>query len=734
MKKQVFKCAALALLLGTGAGQAWGQSGTCGDVRWSLSGNTLTISGNGVMEEYTYLFYPWYDYENRIQTVRIEDGVENIAASAFYAYDNLTEVVIGDGVTRIEEQAFRSCRKLTELTLSENVTVIEERAFDGCGQLTSVTLPANLEEIESMAFQSCGLTQIVIPDQVATIGDNAFHQCFDATLLSIGAGLEEMGEDAFLDCDALASIQVNDANTSFCSVDDVLFDKAMNQLLLYPASHTRAEYAIPDRVSRIAPHAFARAGLESITLGSNVEQIGEGAFLYCHKETYQALAVHYEGTLATWCRIEFMGASSNPLASSSSSDIQGTLYINGEQVTDLVIPEGISRVQDYAFNRCALGSVTVGNGVTAIGNRAFQYCSTDSLIIGNRVSTIGERAFEYCDLRYVSMGNGVTSIGDYAFSTCYEVSEVNIEAVTPPRIEAHTFQYLGQNNDYCPVYVPAESVTAYQEAPYWGDLLITTRNDACGDNLTWAYADSTLTISGTGDMWHFTRDTLAGWSGYADKIDSLALPDGLTAIGNYAFYGLATLPAAILPASVTAIGDHAFDQCTALSEISFPDGLATIGNYAFDSCANLAYLTIPAGMVSIGDYAFGHCTGLTGIRSYATYPPAITEGTFYDVDKSIIVYVPEQSLDDYKAHPMWGEFFNMRPFQVESNAVPGVERQDGGIRVTGNEVHIINSIGETCVYDLQGRLVLRTPETRFTLPQGRYVIQVGDVAVKASVQ
>lgn len=158
----------------------------------------------------------------------------------------------------------------------------------------------------------------------------------------------------------------------------------------------------------------------------------------------------------------------------------------------------------------------------------------------------------------------------------------------------------------------------------------------CGNALTWELShDGTLTISGSGEMWNFTKDSRP-WSGKEGKIKSVVLNYGVTTISQDAFYGLGNLKSVsfsetvttigdgafyactsletlYLPSSLKQIGNDAFWKCTALREITFSDSLETIGDYAFCECTALGVVVIPKNVTSIGKYAFSKCTGLSQI-------------------------------------------------------------------------------------------------------------------------
>jgi len=144
--------------------------------------------------------------------------------------------------------------------------------------------------------------------------------------------------------------------------------------------------------------------------------------------------------------------------------------------------------------------------------------------------------------------------------------------------------------------------------------------------VTWSLNGGTLTISGTGNMTNYSSDG-APWRSSGASITSVVINDGVTSIGNYAFFNCSGLTSLTIPDGVTYIGDYAFSYCSGLTgSLTIPDGVTYIGNRAFYNCSGLTgALTIPDGVTSIGDGAFQHCSGLTsvtipnGVTSFGSY-------------------------------------------------------------------------------------------------------------------
>ena len=136
---------------------------------------------------------------------------------------------------------------------------------------------------------------------------------------------------------------------------------------------------------------------------------------------------------------------------------------------------------------------------------------------------------------------------------------------------------------------------------------------SCGKNLKWSLEGDTLTITGSGDMTDFPESTMAPWYAYRREIAKVQLPEGLTSIGDLAFYECSALEFVTVPDSVKEIGWHAFSGCTSMTMLDLSSGLKTIGAGAFRGCTALPALRLHNGLTSIGDQAFYRCEALTEI-------------------------------------------------------------------------------------------------------------------------
>ena len=229
---------------------------------------------------------------------------------------------------------------------------------------------------------------------------------------------------------------------------------------------------LPETVTSIGRSAFSWCNnLSSINIGGKVTVIGEGAFSACSRLS----SVHIN-SLSDWCKIEFESVDSNPLYQS-----RGSLYIDNEIVTELVIPEDVTEIKDYAFSNFNITELQIGSSVVSIGKEAFLGASLTSCLIPENVASLGERAFAKCDsLTTITFGDGIKEIPNKVLDGCSSLAEVvfgkNVEliahdafsmsteelpvkkivcyGVTPPTCPEHIVSHgNGSRTDYSAFYI-----------------------------------------------------------------------------------------------------------------------------------------------------------------------------------------------------------------------------------------------------------------------------------------
>ena len=135
---------------------------------------------------------------------------------------------------------------------------------------------------------------------------------------------------------------------------------------------------------------------------------------------------------------------------------------------------------------------------------------------------------------------------------------------------------------------------------------------------------------------------------YCSSLTSVTIPNSVTSIGRSAFYDCSSLTSDTIPNTVTSIGNGAFKDCSSLTSVTIPNTVTSIGEHVFLGCEGLTSITIPNSVTSIDECAFMECRGLTSITFEGSTPPKFGYDVFEYVNKSIPVYVPANSLEAYK--------------------------------------------------------------------------------------
>ncbi len=445
-------------------------SGNCGaKLKWQLDtdSGTLTITGTGTMSS----SIPWYSQREKIKSIIIEKGV-----------------------TSIYREAFRDCNKLESVTLPEGLKTIGNSAFDGCLLLDSITVPQTVETVGDAAFFGCSLLKSVYISDMKKWCNILFDYHYSNPLsngadlyldgalitdLTIPAGVEKIKSYAFDGCTSITSISIP---TSVTSIEQKAFNGCSGL----------ASVKIPENVSSICHSAFNDCvSLKSISIPNSMSSIESSAFYGC----ISLKEVHIT-SIKSWCKIGFSDAAANPLNNGAA------LYLNGEIVTNVIIPSGITKIKNYTFERCSsIVSVTIPEGVTFIGDSAFYGCLLlKTVVIPDSVDTISDFAFSGCvSLCDVTISNGVTSIGDYAFESCKEIKRISIPE-TVDSIGNSAFEDSGIRVVYIPNSELDIGVGAFENTHisyvYFGGSeedkqnLSIMRDNASLDSAMWVY-DST---------------------------------------------------------------------------------------------------------------------------------------------------------------------------------------------------------------------------------------------------
>ena len=624
----------------------------------------------------------------------------------FFGFGNPT---FPAGTTVIGTEAFSSCGSLGDITIPEGVTAIEAGAF-AWSSLKSISFPSTLTTIENDAFAGCsGLTSFTLPKSVISYGDGS-----------------EGGLGALKDCVNLTSIKVEDGNTKYDSRDNcnAIIEKATNTLVsgckntVIPNTVTiighqafrgmnLSDFEIPNWITTIGERAFWSSSLTSIKIPSSVSKIGELAFENCNNLI------------------------------SVSVEIKTPLVITGNTFTNranasLYVPAGCKAAYEAADYWKEFGTIeempepttlTAKSYSRAYGedNPTFDYDVTGGTITGTPEITCTATATSN-----VGTYDIVIAAGTITDPSVQYVNGTLTITKAPLKITAKSYTrkqgeanpdfgvtYEGfKNNETDAVLTTKPTVTcaATNDSPA-GNYDITVSGAVAG-NYEISYVAGTLTIETPptpmpepkGTIFDVDTDDSSSKevkvTFVVKEIDSSGTPTVAVSDDKDAS-GSVSIPETVthngVEYKVTEIGEGAFQNNTGLTEVKIPASITSIGAKAFAGCKNLQAITINI-IVPIN----------IAVISARGFTRTDDGDVFEGVDKeTCILYVPEGSVDAYKAAPVWKEFKNILPIK-SSTGINGVELTDGE---------------PFDVFNLSGQKVKSNATSLEGLPRGIYIVK-----------
>lgn len=411
-----------------------------------------------------------------------------------FAGTDITSVSIPESVVSIGNRAFLNCSSLSSISIPNNVISVGANAF--VGTLWYNSQPDGLLYLDNWLIGYKGdqpIGELNITEGTKGIAGSAFYGCSHLTAVTIPNSVLSIGAFAFSGCTSLNSVEL----------------------------HTKT---IGDWFSGFS-------SIETITFGSEVESIVENAFNEC--SNIQRVNIT---DLSKWCRISLMNhlfrrTISPPGEESFISPVSFQLYLNGEELTNLIIPDDVESIGSYIFS----------------------YCSS---------------------LTSVTIGSGVTNIGNYAFYGWQNLSDVYLLPENAPEIERYTF--YGNKKT---LHVPNAS---YLKQPWlsFGTIVPLSGGEFEGvdyTNITFADATVKQTLVQTCD---FNNDgEISMWEAAAvDNIPSFNSSD-MTSFNELKYF-----------TGITTIPSQNFMNCSKLITITIPENVTSIGDYAFSGCMSLTQL------------------------------------------------------------------------------------------------------------------------------------------------
>ncbi len=629
--------------------------------------------------------------------INLKTGLTEVTSNAAHPYSG--DIVIPEKIVYEE----------TEYT----VTGIGEKAFFQ-KDITSVTFPKSITSIGASAFMYCqALDSIEIPEHVTIIPTNVFASCQNLRHVKLPEGITSIGNSAFNSCYGLDSI------------------------------------FLPNTVETIEDWAFAGCEhLSYVKIPQQLKRVGQGAFGSCPSLAYVDIP-----DLSSWAMITFNNYTANPLYYAKK------LIVNGEEITDLVIPDDVTYIGGNAFRCCMnLTSVTIGNHVRSIGLGAFMECSNiTSIIIGEDVTSIARLVFYRC-----TKVNSVTSyarkvpttasdafdatllekanlyVASSAFDNYYRSDPwKNFKEIIALEFPKHNLSYylndvlyksytLEEGEYITPEPAPEKdgyAFSGWSEIPERmpkHDVTVTGSLTLMSQTFTQNGIHYQLWIKPqTADVTGVTIEDVSDFSGQIDIPSTLTVDEktfDVTGIGDLSFYMCENLNAISIPASVTTIGKQAFEGCM-LQNVFVENAYTQILDNSFSQATyNHAMLYIPNDKWMEAVY-HGDFWRFINIRETVTNTSNLSDMQAYTMmDRNTFGYMVYDAANDRTA--MMDAYYN-----VDENALNNCWQI---LKKDGNDYLYNIGANKYATFNPDGQIVLTEHPTNINLENGEEGVIIGN--------
>ncbi len=705
------------------------------------SGLTSIIIPNSVTSLGKFIFYNC----SSLDSISIPNSLTSIGSNAFENCTALTSISIPESVTSIGSSAFKNCTALTTVTVNATTppsvgndvfgtftdgiifvpkesysayltawstysskirTILSEDDYTWESETGTLTLksPNGIYAITDY-ISSC--VHFIINDDVEVdIPRDAFNGNTSLQSISLGNKVTAIGGNAFSGCISLTTITINATNPPSIGYD--VFGTLTDGKIFVPKeSYSSYLHAWSSYYSKIR----AILSEDDYTWESETGTLTV-------KSPYGIYAISdYNSTCEHFI-----------VNDGVEVDIPESSFNGNTSLQSVSLGKGVKRIGAGAFKSCtSLQSISLGKSVTRIGGNAFNGCSSlNSFVIPYSVSEIGNYAFRDCvSLTSITL-NATTppSIGDDAFGTLTNgkifVPKKSYNAyLTKWSSYSSNIRAILSEDDYT---WESEIGTLTVKSPY-GIYALRDYKSSCEcfivkDSVEVDIPDSAFSgnIALQSVLFGSGVTSIGGYAfSSCSGLTSITIPDGVTSIGSGAFSGCANLSTVLLNSNtitskdytsssnlnhvfgsqvtsytlgedISAIGRYAFYQNTNISSITIPEAVTTIGEHAFDGCNGLNTISIGSSIEKIGEQAFANCKKIEKVYCYAVRYPETAENAF---DKSypdyIILYVPDESVKNYKAQLPWSTFKDVVGMKGSSGGdpceTPVITYQDGRINV-----------------------------------------------------
>ena len=641
-------------------------AGDClADADYELSGKVKIKSGTRVIADGAF-----HGIDD-LTGVEFPDSVTHIGNESFSSCESLSEVKFGSGLTHIGDDAFYECEALENVSFPASLKSIGSEAFSYCSALKSVSIPNSVTELGEYVFEMCtGLTSVTIGSGITEIPFNAFRWCENLESIIFTKNITKINESAFEYCDNISDIYFTGSQSDWDDIDIEYGNDFENADFHYNYGggciHSWSDGVVTK------PATETENGV--ITYTCTI--CGETKTEVIPKTG--ASAEDFEYDLLSNGTIEITGYSGTIANVNIPSSIDGkTVSSIGESafnccdvLESVTIPDSVTRIQSYAFNGCEnLRKVHNGSGLKTIGNRIFEDANVDEIFYNNTKSNweklinnknlgiylpyavhCSDGDIVPAELLSGKCGNNATYEFDLSSATLtisgsgpmYSYNENNY-----PPYSSTLIKHIVINEGITAIgnmafagCSGATSITIPGSVTDFGDYAFDSCRDLkemtvpCSFEFRDGNAFSNLNLerivltAGTGRMPDYDGDSLnrndTPWHCCKSTVKEIIIEEGVTYIGEDAFYGLDGSTSVVIPDSVTSLGDYAFGSCSGVKELTMPCSLdISREEDSYTSvfyCNRLEKLTLTKGSGTMINYNYDFYLGFSGGFEYNKGP------------------------------------------------------------------------------------------------------------------
>lgn len=576
-----------------------------------------------------------------LTTVVIAEGVTYLGDNCFENCTSLTEIVVPDSCTYLGEYAFYNCVSLESATIGITVPEIGNYAFYNCEKLRTVVIGIAVENIGDYAFYNTALTRVTTPNTLKNIGDFAFSSCENLERVTLRSGFLKIGNGSFKNDALLATINFPSTIESIgeyafygcAALENVSIPAPVTEIKDYTFAYCTAlsSATLNGTIESIGEYAFYRAALSDFDFTEGLSYIGAGAF-----EFNQLTEIILPDSLLHIGEQAFNANKTRTVSMPDSVSYVGayTFSDNADGLT-VSVRYNTGKIADYMLYNTDIYTVIMEEGITEIGNYTFALNrKLANITFPSTLQIIGDYAF-YDNRAYssIELPSNVVTVGTYAFARGYLLNDIRL----PDSV--HSIGECAFYRDEDKEIFPSVTITFYYNNGVICDNILNSQHihhivvedniysvgnnvfSNCS-NLETVSLPDTISSFGTNCFINDNGITLyiRVVDGYIDDeiykekltgVDDLIVEG--TAIGNSAFYGNVLLKTAVVN-GVSNIGNYAFYNCNAMTDFTINGTVETIGSHAFDSCKAMGGLVLPETVNYIGDYAFYDCNSMDSIN------------------------------------------------------------------------------------------------------------------------